>query len=158
MPGTSLVHLKYGCSNVLWLQVTIPDMTNAQLTVQSEFQSFTIQPTNSEHILQIVVFVVMFVGAVLFYIWNVKPFLVLYAQVCSAVNNPVKPGCSTRFVAQYYKLFAIYTNASANLHSSGCVKYLLPCCAARVSTSSMLQVGSVHALLKGSATMPFTIT
>ena len=54
--------------------------------------------------MQIVIFVVMFVGAAFFYIWNVKPFLKLYAQVCSAVYILVKaklwyPLCSSRLQA-----------------------------------------------------------
>ena len=67
---------------MLPVQVAISDMSNAQTTVQAQLQTYTIQPTESEQLMQIVIFVVMFVGAIVYFAWNVKPFLAQYAQVC----------------------------------------------------------------------------
>ena len=64
------------------LQVAVNDLNNAQTIVQEQLQTYTIQPTESEQILQIVIFAVMCVGAAVYFAWNVKPFLSQYAQVC----------------------------------------------------------------------------
>lgn len=63
------------------LQAALSDMSPAQLVIQQEFQTFVIKPANHEQIMQIVIFASMFVGAVWFFIRNIKPFLVLFAEV-----------------------------------------------------------------------------
>ena len=63
------------------MQAINNDMTNAQTRVQEELQRFNLQPTDKEQIMQIVVLVIMFVGAVWYFTWSVKPFLFQYAQV-----------------------------------------------------------------------------
>lgn len=63
------------------MQVALSDLEVAQTAVQAELENYTIQPTASEQIMQIVVFVVMFVGAGIYFMWYVKPFLSQYAQV-----------------------------------------------------------------------------
>ena len=68
-----------GC--VLSVQATINDITNAQTIVQQELQDFKAQPTHSEQIMQIVVFVFMFFAAIWYFSWDVKPFLAGYAKV-----------------------------------------------------------------------------
>lgn len=66
---------------MLLVQVAISDLDNAQTTVQAQLQTYTIQPTESEQLMQIVIFAVMFVGAIGYFLWNVKPLLAQYAQV-----------------------------------------------------------------------------
>ena len=61
-------------------------MSAGQQVVQVQFQDFVFQPTNQEQIMQIAVFVVMFVGAAAFYLWNIKPFLALFSQASAAQN------------------------------------------------------------------------
>ena len=78
---------------LVYVQITIPDITAAQLVVQSEFQNYSISPTKSEQMLQIIVFVAMIVGAGFFFVWNVKPFLRLYSQVCE-VQNSAQPAAA----------------------------------------------------------------
>ena len=56
-------------------------MNAAQLVIQAEYQSFVFKPTDEEQIMQIVVFVAMFIGAIWFFLYNIKPFLKLFAQV-----------------------------------------------------------------------------
>jgi len=59
-------------------------MSAAQSRIQDLFQNFVFQPLSQEQELQIVVFVVMFVGALGFFIWNIKPFLAQFSQAsCS---------------------------------------------------------------------------
>lgn len=58
-------------------------MAAAQSIVQVQFQDFVFQPTDQEQILQIIVFVVMFLGALGFSLWNIKPFLAQFSQACS---------------------------------------------------------------------------
>ncbi|DBB01294.1 TPA: hypothetical protein ACH3X3_011692 [Trebouxia sp. C0006] len=60
--------------------VTDSDMSAAQSRIQDLFQNFVFQPLSQEQELQIVVFVVMFVGALGFFIWNIKPFLAQFSQ------------------------------------------------------------------------------
>ncbi|DBA80194.1 TPA: hypothetical protein ACH3X2_007658 [Trebouxia sp. C0005] len=60
--------------------VTDSDMSAAQSRIQDLFQSFVFQPLSQEQVLQIVVFVVMFAGALGFFIWNIKPFLAQFSQ------------------------------------------------------------------------------
>jgi len=64
----------------LLLQVTDSDMSAAQSRIQDLFQTFVFQPLSQEQVLQIVVFVVMFAGALGFFIWNIKPFLAQFSQ------------------------------------------------------------------------------
>lgn len=66
---------------MLPVQVAVSDLDSAQTVVQAQLQAYTIQPTESEQIMQIVIFAVMFVGAIIYFAWNVKPFLSQYAQV-----------------------------------------------------------------------------
>ena len=66
---------------MLSVQVAISDLNTAQTTVQAQLQTYTIRPTESEQIMQIAIFAVMFVGAIVYFAWNVKPFLSQYAQV-----------------------------------------------------------------------------
>lgn len=68
-------------AQTLPLQVAINDLNDAQTIVQAELQTYTIQPTESEQMMQIVIFAVMFVGAALYFAREVKPFLAQYAQV-----------------------------------------------------------------------------
>ena len=63
------------------LQVVLSDMYPAQLAVQAQYQRFVLRPADHEQIMQIVVFVAMFIGAVWFFLRNIKPFLVLFATV-----------------------------------------------------------------------------
>ncbi len=55
-------------------------MSAAQSRIQDLFQTFVFQPLSQEQVLQIVVFVVMFAGALGFFIWNIKPFLAQFSQ------------------------------------------------------------------------------
>lgn len=73
-------HLDIWVSTSLLLQVTDSDMSAAQSRIQSLFQTFVFQPISQEQVLQIVVFVVMFAGALGFFIWNIKPFLAQFSQ------------------------------------------------------------------------------
>lgn len=64
------------------MQVAVSDLDGAQTAVQAQLETYTIQPTAYEQIMQIALFVVMFVGAGIYFMWYVKPFLSQYAQVC----------------------------------------------------------------------------
>lgn len=64
------------------MQVAVSDLDVAQTQVQAQLENYTIQPTGSEQIMQIALFVVMFLGAGIYFLWYVKPFLSQYAQVC----------------------------------------------------------------------------
>ena len=61
------------------------DRSPAQLKIQAQYQTFVFRPLDQEQIMQIVVFVAMFIGAVWFFLRNIKPFLVLFATVRSAI-------------------------------------------------------------------------
>ncbi len=56
-------------------------MAAAQTKIQTQFQNFVFAPVDQEQLLQIVVFVIMIVGSVAFFLWNIRPFLALFSQV-----------------------------------------------------------------------------
>ena len=76
-------HSKY---RLVPMQAVLLDMYPAQLRIQSEYQTFVFKPSDQEQIMQIVVFVAMFIGAVWFFLRNIKPFLVLFATVRSVIT------------------------------------------------------------------------
>ena len=63
-------------------------MAAGQLIAQAEFQKHVFRPTDQEQIMQIVIFVAMFVGALAYYVWNIKPFLVVFSQASAVWSAP----------------------------------------------------------------------
>ena len=79
------------------MQAASNGLADAELDVQTDYQSYSFVPVNEAQVLQLVIFILMFFGAMAFYLWFLKPLFRLLDRVSlgsvSQLNQLVLPCC-----------------------------------------------------------------